>query len=507
MMGPAEVHMARWLVVCSLGLLVMLGPPLAWADGKGEPPAPTAAQRRADPSRAAWREAGLAAIPEVIAALCSRSESLIKVAADELARHGAAAMPQLIRAAPPPRCQVEAVMATIMCAGAIIEDGDKGQRQWEEAVAALLAMAGSPERATSFRGINVLSAMAFRYSRQNCPAGDVVFARAMPVLAARLRAEPSGQIVPSIAESVGSIAAPLVPDLIPLLDKGEPNTTARALGAIGPKAAPAVPALRAILRRRSHARSTVVRALGGIGEPAGPAVADFAPLLKQALPDLCHLQPRVSDDDMLTWEIADAAGRIGGPAIAPLFPELVAAYRLLRGCRMLGHGSWSRLFAAAGKSGPAVAPTLLAVALDPDEALTIRRTALASLDQVGAPREARGRLASLRAALARKEILFRPGDTGPEPQVRAPPRAPPSPDAPPAVRAFDLCRMEAGLRGRDAPASVAPVDSGVSHVEFITCVEDRLCGPDEVTYRATMSVCCRPYGAERPWFCEASTPP
>ena len=154
-----------------------------------------------------------------------------------------------------------------------------------------------------------------------------------------------------------------------------------------------------------------------------------------------------------------------------------------------------------------MAPTLLAVALDPDEALNIRWTALASLDQVGAPPEARGRLASLRAALARKEVLFRPRDTGSGHQMAAPPRAPLSLGAPPAPRAFDLCRTEAGLPARGAPASVVPVDSSVSHAEFSACVEDRLCGPDEATYRLTMSICCRPYGAERPWFCEPRTPP
>jgi hypothetical protein len=150
---------------------------------------------------------------------------------------------------------------------------------------------------------------------------------------------------------------------------------------------------------------------------------------------------------------------------------------------------------------------LLAVALDPDEALNIRRTALTSLDQVGAPPEARGRLDSLRAALGRKGALFRAPGTKPEQQLRAPPRAPRSPGAPPAPRAFDLCRMEAGLPARGAPASVAPADPNISHTEFITCVEDRLCGPDEATYRLTMSICCRPYGAERPWFCAPRTPP
>ena len=113
----------------------------------------------------------------MIKALCSRNESVSKVAGDELARHGPAVMLQLIRGAPSRRCRVENVMPTIMCAGPIIEDGDKGQHLWEEALAALLAMNGSADHNTAFTGMSVLSSMAFRYSRQNCPAGGVVFAR------------------------------------------------------------------------------------------------------------------------------------------------------------------------------------------------------------------------------------------------------------------------------------------------------------------------------------------
>jgi HEAT repeat protein len=402
---------------------------------------------------------------------------------------------------------VEAVMAAIACAGPIIADGAAGQRVWDDAVAALLKLAESAEWANWNRSLSVLSSMAFQHSRQNCAASEVVFQRAMPALAAALRRDNYGGGVPGIARYIGPLAAPLVSDLIPLLEKGDTSGAVQALGAIGPQAAPAVPALRAVVRRGHHTRSLAIAALGGIGEAAGPALADFAPLLKHALPDLCHLQPRESEDDTITWEIADAAGRIGGPALAPLFPDLVGAYRLLRSCRLLGKGDWSRLFAAAGRSGRDVAPTLLEVALDPDEALNIRRAALASLDQVGAPPSAQARLAAVRAGLARKQVLFPPRVTGPEPQRRAPPRPPPASDPRQTPRAFELCRQEAGLPAPAAPASVAPVGADFSHAAFIACVEDRLCGPDQATYGATMSICCRPYGAERPWFCEPRAPP
>ena len=196
MMAPAEVCMARWFVVRLLGLLVLLAAPSARAGGKGDPPAPSPVQSRAEQLRAEWREAGLAAAPEMIATLCSRNESLIKVAGDELARHGPAAMLQLIRAAAPSRCFVEGVMANIMCAGVIVEDGEQGERLWEEAVAALIAMAGSAERATASRGVSVLLNMTLRYSRRNCPTGDVVFVRAMPALAAELRRDPFMEAAP-----------------------------------------------------------------------------------------------------------------------------------------------------------------------------------------------------------------------------------------------------------------------------------------------------------------------
>ena len=267
--------MARWSVVRSLGLLVLVAAPPSRAGDKVEPSAPSPAQSPPDQLRADWRAAGLAAAPEMIAALCGRREWRAKVAGDELARHGPAAMLQLIRAAPPPRCQADNLMANIMCAGAIIEDGDKGQRLWDEALSALLAMNGSAERDTAFTGLSVLSDVAFRRSQQKCPAGDVVLARAMPTLAAWLRAEPYGRIVPSIAESVGPIAAPLVPDLIPLLGKGEPEFVARALGAIGPQAAPAVPALRAIFRRPGNQPSSDPR--------CGPSAASANPPARRSL--------------------------------------------------------------------------------------------------------------------------------------------------------------------------------------------------------------------------------
>ncbi|HXU00791.1 MAG TPA: hypothetical protein VN903_07360, partial [Polyangia bacterium] len=500
--------MPRVCLVASLGLFaVLLSAAPARAGGRYVPRPPTADEIRVAEARARWEKQGLAAASEMIAALCGTNEPLHDAAAEALVRLGPTAMPHLYRAARDANCRVESAMAAIVCGLPNEWEREPQRKAWDGALSELLKTAGVREEKDASLGLRVLELVAERGSRGDCAMRDTVSARAIPTLAARLRANDwSTPVVLRIVMAMGPGAAPLAPDLIPLLPKDSLGVT-NALGAIGPKAAPAVPALRAMIRGGGDGRLYAIAALGGIGAPAGPAVADFAPIVKQALGDLCAAKPKRSAGDVIVGTIAPAVARIGGPVIAPLFPDLVAAYRRERACEALGGWDWNLLIAAAGGAGSGVAPTLASVALDPDEPLRIRETAVASLDKVGPPPAARAQLEVVRAALARKQAVFRRDDTS-EPQVKAPRR--PGSDRTPYT--FTLCRREAGL-----PALSEPVPSATEakmldasgryasdnvHWNFAYCIADRLCGPDVATYRATIAACCKGYGGDRPWFCE-----
>ena len=83
---------------------------------------------------------------------------------------------------------------------------------------------------------------------------------------------------------------------------------------------------------------------------------------------------------------------------------------------------------------------------------------------------------------------------------------PPPPRTPPE---FALCREETGLPPLPEPPEIAagPTEKDRSlGWGFGQCVRQRLCGPDEKSYRQTMAKCCAPYAASPPWYCQGEAP-
>jgi outer membrane protein assembly factor BamB len=87
---------------------------------------------------------------------------------------------------------------------------------------------------------------------------------------------------------------------------------ARALGALGERAAPSLPALRAALSHAdAHVRLYTAEALASIGPPAAPATTKLVELLKDPFPGV-------------RWAACEALGGIG-PGAAPAVPGLIDA--------------------------------------------------------------------------------------------------------------------------------------------------------------------------------------
>jgi hypothetical protein len=467
----------------------------AWAGGpEWMRPKPTAEEQRAEATATRWREAGLRAVPEMIEAICRHDQHLDRRAREQIVSLGQRAFPLLIGAASTRRCDLGGVIATLVCrtgAGA----------------AELGGMLGDARPATVLAGLDASSQLAQQRAEHECPLGDPVLARLVPRLRPLLRTS-SGEVLEQVlwaARWAGRDAAPLVPELIAQLDHGDVpgNIAASALEAIGPEAKDAVVPLRTLLARGGKWRWRAVAALGAIGPAARPALPDFVPALRAALPQVCSTAPRHSEADQIASAVVRAAGSIGGPGAEPLVPDLVTAFQRLRACGLLGPGSdehWLAALGALGRYAGKAVPVLMAIARDPDERVVVRRAALDALDRIGTSLGDGGTRQRLRKAMERKREIFE----RPDPERSGAMQMPPPPPRTP--RAFALCRQEASLPPvAEPPEERAESDERavMSNTSFAQCVRDRLCGPDEETYRATMAKCCGRYRAPLPWFCSA----
>jgi hypothetical protein len=461
---------------------------------------PTADEARAEAIAERWRASGLDAAPEMIEAICRRDELLANHARAELEEAREAALPFLTRAAADPRCAgVAEPLAALVCAG------DAG---WPT----LRGMLGASQPAAVSVGLDVVRKVAKAQAKSACAPGAAVLAASVPALSGLLHALSGDALREALwaVASLGARAAPLVPDLIPLLDGEEvaSNIAADALGAAGPGAAAAVPALRALLRRGGKWRWRAVSALGGIGAPARPALPDFEPVLAAALPALCGTRPAYSEADVIASAVQSAAVKIGGPAVEPLVPNLAIAFQRMRACQLISGvtDQWLAGFGALGRQGKRAVPVLLSIVVDPAERVDTRQQALDALDRVeplltGGPPAGSPQIRAIRAALHRKREVFAPREpSGAAMQIWIPPTPPRTP------RTLALCREEAGLPPPAEPPGPAKLPQGTEwwvHDGFGRCVESHLCGPDAATYRATIARCCHDgYGASPPWFCE-----
>jgi hypothetical protein len=128
-------------------------------------------------------------------------------------------------------------------------------------------------------------AQQWQWADEGKPSLKPSITNALPAIRAALH-DPDGWIRGSALNAIsgmGFLAAPLVPDLIPLIaDENAPDSGGAlvALGSIGPQASNAVPALiRVAAGRQGMKRQWAVKALGQIGAPAREAI----PVLLQAI--------------------------------------------------------------------------------------------------------------------------------------------------------------------------------------------------------------------------------
>jgi len=134
-----------------------------------------------------------------------------------------------------------------------------GQIGWGEANPALIAALRDPERA-------VRSAAAAALARTKPDKR-----KAIPALAASLRADPLGHGDPAV-ETLGAMGEPAVPVAIELLQEANPELTssgAALLAKLGPAATAAIPSLiNAFHRPERQIRHLAAEALASVGEPA-----------------------------------------------------------------------------------------------------------------------------------------------------------------------------------------------------------------------------------------------
>jgi HEAT repeat protein len=192
-----------------------------------------------------------------------------------------------------------------------------------------------------------------------------------------------------------------VPVLVELLqqESADPEQRWRAaelLGAIGPEAADAVPALVAARRDADpHVRAVAVRSLGQLAPASAEAIPELVEALDSAerLPALAALAnfgalaapavPRVrailakGGDAAVRWNAARTLGRIGPPARAAV-PDLLAG---LRDRDALVREHCAESLGQVGQADEVVLAGLVGVLGDP--AARVRRDAVRSLGWLG----------------------------------------------------------------------------------------------------------------------------
>jgi hypothetical protein len=442
-----------------------------------------------------WRRERERAMGQMVKAMCNDDPELADLARKILGEIGAPVVAPLLAAKARKRsCPTGPLVASILCSTA---SADK----------ALLDSLRARQAGQLLAGLDVLQALAdedsgaFEWCR---PQGRrlEVMALVIPALQVVVRTQSRDVLHEALraAERLGSDAAPLLGDLMPLLEKDAVSASIAAgvLGEIGPAAALAVPALRRMLRHPDQRRGNAIRALARIGPAANTALVDFKPILEASLPHLCEDAPRFSTADADTLAIVKATGVIGGRDAEPLMPALVIAFGRFRACHGQTGREWLAAFGSLGKHGRAAGGMLAAIVESPDERLSMRRTALETLDRLGPAAldvaqggaQAGAGVERVRQAMQKKRALEREQRARGSSSRSQAAQQDAGSELDEPLQALAVCRLEAGLPAESPAGSGGAQRGEPGAAAFSSCLGERLCGPDEAAYRDAVTRCC-----------------
>jgi HEAT repeat protein len=242
----------------------------------------------------------------------------------------------------------------------------------------VLAATQDADAAVRRAAIDVLSGV-LRSSRDENLAG-----RALPILIAALSDDVTRHDACQALDAMGPRAAPAVPALIGVLETQRRDVAARALGRIGPAAKPAAPALLKLLKDPGRwVPCSAAWALAWICPEDEEVVAACAPVLANVLADAIDREATPEAQ----W--AEEALGLFGPAARVALPQLKQALtsRLAAESRYsyeLPTLCWAlaRLDPKDAESARLCMPFLLA-SLEPERSIGVRMQAIQALDEFG----------------------------------------------------------------------------------------------------------------------------
>ena len=496
---------------------------------------------RAQAARTAsrWKAAGRRAVPEIARVICDEQEGALLAEAETAARGlGATAVPALAAAFGRRDCLRgdHLIAASMLCAA---EGNENDPGEVRAATTALLRMLDSPDQQPVATEVLALALGRQRHPKEPpvpCPARQTISDAARGDLLGRL-ARGSSRRSADVTGLVGLLRPP-APEAVALLarrldgNRDRPHHVVQALVDMASAAAPATPALRALLAHSLALRhgpnpeggdgqmvvavhpppwlsgtQAALRALAAIGPGAGTAGEEVMALVRASAERACDPLDVEVIAAALPAQLAVTPGRTGEP-IAALDralarqaactagpPAAEGTQRAWRASRALVKAIAATHAAVAAPLAPRLAALMRAPPV-PD--VELRLDAARLLTAMRAP------LGTVDAAL-RHSLMVRSSH---QPWDAAPPAPVPASyweerSARVAVRALTSCRAEAG---RPAPGSQALAEAlSAAHEEnerLVGCLARRLCGPDLRAYRQTLGLCCEyAYTARAPAWC------
>ena len=480
---------------------------------------------------AEWQKLGPRALPAIARAYCDEDDPALSEAAErELRGRGLPAFDALFRHRDR-ACEAGQLAGQILCQAQPLDDGAL-RSSLARAVAPLLS-----ERAEtgavdleSLLGLPVI-APRDRLLARNCPTSQRLSAALLDVLltpANLARARPGlrssiALTLPAALAWRSDRRAATLSVLAQWLDANDGSSAAvvDALAAMGPDAAPAVPALQAYLARgidRSPAGrnaprrlraatllplAKVAAAAAAIGSAARPMLGTLRDALDVAASRMCTFGR--SDDE---GAVLEAIATIDASAWKTVAATAEAAWRRAGQCERSplsigdpGVRGRDRLMDAVAAFGPAAASfhaVLRPLVTDARASLEARGRAARTLRRIGARLD--GRDAPLAGVL---EARFRRRATPPGQRAARLPAPPHEIGAQTALDALTDCKADASLVDTKP---LTPRDmTAFSYDEnrtFRDCVEARLCGPGPDVLDETLATCCAfAYQRGRPGFC------
>jgi hypothetical protein len=449
-----------------------------------------------------WARQGAGAIPAQIRALCSSDFELALRAEQMLVLTGAMAVDPLLDRRVTGHCDadtLERTVAEIVCSAPAYAEAPATRRLRTALAPIVRALEGRVQR----RRVQALRVLSQVSEVDTCINERAVFEATAPaVLASFERLASRG---PADADEFvdlldrlsdwHDLASPALPRLLVLLDEPVLNAPSlrnpspvraivRAVGAMGPAAASAVPKLSAKLAGDDAA--SAASALGEIGPASAPALPRLTAILQRSVALGCRGTPRTLD---FASPVAAVAAQSPDPAATA---ALVAAFQRCR-------GDEQALASALGTlRDPAAMPALLARVREPERSFHTRLELVAEIRRVGAPLAAADE--RYVASLERKDSLRSP--FGPNATGQGMPggfRAPADRRSAWARYELNLCEQEAGGAAPRVDFAALPHE-GVER--FSACLRERPCGPGREELKAALGACCRfAFPAGAPAWC------